>query len=381
MGNPGREQSVQSLPPDVRRRIRSRLLSWYDSNKRDLPWRRRAGDPYAQWVAEIMLQQTRVETVRDYYEKFLKRFPTVEVLARANHQTVLKHWEGLGYYRRVLHLHEAAKSLACDGKIVPRTAGELRQLRGVGDYTSAAIASIAFDEPVAAVDGNVARVIARLCAIGDDILSSKGKRVVQVVADQLLSPKRAGDFNQAWMDFGSMVCTPRSPNCTACPLRPCCKAHELGMVEALPVRGANKKKEIPAVSIVVGIFTDGGRVLARRRAMGGLWSGLWEFPNCEAIVGHNDESRMVELAQSLGLAAVHSITTIGRVCHRLTHRAIEFRVYLASARNDNGGRVPTNGSHAKQETRWVSTNKLSELPMSTAQRKVLVAAKRALREH
>lgn len=371
MGRQSTAQNNDFVPPDVRRRIRTRLLTWYDRNKRDLPWRRRSGDPYAQWVAEIMLQQTRVETVIDYYLRFLKRFPTVGSLARANHQTVLKYWEGLGYYRRALHMHDAAKSIASNGKTMPPSAAELRKLRGIGEYTSAAIASIAYNEPTAAVDGNVARVVARLFAINDDILSSRGKTRIQQIADQLLPPKRPGDFNQAWMDFGSMICTPQSPNCASCPLKTSCRANELGLVENLPIRGANKKKEIPTVSLVVGIFTNGHRILVRRRPTGGLWSGLWEFPNAENRNGLDDEAQVHELAESLGIQCTSNITSLGVLCHQLTHRLMQFRVFLVQDCNVIERAVATDDNTNGKKKKWLSADDLSTLPFSTAQRKIL----------
>lgn len=371
MGRQSTFQDNDFVPPDVRRRIRARLLTWYDRNKRDLPWRRRSGDPYAQWVAEIMLQQTRVETVIDYYLRFLKRFPSVSSLARANHQTVLKHWEGLGYYRRALHMHEAAKSIASNGKTMPPSAAELRKLRGIGEYTSAAIASIAYNEPAAAVDGNVARVIARLFAINDDILSTRGKFRIQQIADRLLPPKRPGDFNQAWMDFGSMICTPQSPNCTSCPLKASCRANELGLVGDLPVRGANKKKEIPTVSLVVGVFTNGDRALVRRRPTGGLWSGLWEFPNDECRNELDDEAQVQELAESLGIQCTSNISSLGVLCHQLTHRLMQFRVFLVQDCKVIDRIVATDDNTNGKKKKWLLTGELSALPFSTAQRKIL----------
>ncbi|MCH7849578.1 MAG: A/G-specific adenine glycosylase, partial [Planctomycetes bacterium] len=227
--------STKQIPTADRARIRRRLLAWYDRNRRDLPWRRRAADPYAQWVAEAMLQQTRVDTVLNYYERFLKRFPDVPALARASREVVLKHWEGLGYYRRVVHLHEAAKQLAADGAAIPNSSHELRRLPGVGPYLAAAIASIAFGERAAAVDGNVARVISRLMGVTDDVQSGPGRRTIQSLADQLIPPGRPGDFNQAWMDLGSAVCTSRSPDCDACPLSGECVALATGMTDELPV--------------------------------------------------------------------------------------------------------------------------------------------------
>jgi A/G-specific adenine glycosylase len=402
----------QSIAPDLRRRMRGRLLRWYDRHRRDLPWRRRSSDPYAQWVAEVMLQQTRVETVVGYYERFLKRFPTVESLARADHQTVLKHWEGLGYYRRIHHLHEAARGIAVNGRVMPQSADDLRKLKGVGAYTAAAIASIAYGEPVAAVDGNVARVLARLFAIREDVLSTTGKRRVQALADQLLSPKRPGDFNQAWMDLGSLICTPQSPACGRCPMNQECQAHERGLADKLPIRGGNRKQAASTVLLVVGIFSDGDRVLVRRRATGGLWSGLWEFPTHETAASDDVAPVIREWAHAIGPGRMQYEQRLGIVCHRLTHRRIVFDVHhVVTCREETRTDVPTTRSNPLRKTmeapvepvfnrsgdgletlsgrlqrvrrplgvaKWVRLAELRALPLSTAQRKVLLLAKPAL---
>ncbi|MEK7731696.1 MAG: A/G-specific adenine glycosylase, partial [Planctomycetota bacterium] len=272
-------------PPPAQTAIRRKLLRWYDLHKRDLPWRRRADDPYAQWVAEIMLQQTRVETVRAQYERFLRRFPTIGRLARADHEDVLKHWEGLGYYRRILHLHRAARMVCENGGVIPDNAEALRALPGVGEYTAAAIASIAFNRPEAAVDGNVARVLSRLFGVTQDVRSPVGKSRIRDLARSLLSQQRPGDFNQAWMDLGSLVCTPKAPRCDACPLRAHCLAAENGDPEFYPVREAARNRIPKTVSLVVAIFVREGKMLVRRRERGGLWSGLWEFPTLELPFG------------------------------------------------------------------------------------------------
>ncbi|RME41626.1 MAG: A/G-specific adenine glycosylase, partial [Planctomycetota bacterium] len=238
---PSSASARDTLPSALRARIRRALLRWYDRHARDLPWRRRRHDPYAQWVAEIMLQQTRVETVIRYYERFLRRFPDVNRLAAARHDTLLKYWEGLGYYRRALHMHEAARRIVKEGNGLPASAEAWRRLPGIGEYTAAAVASIAFGEPVAAVDGNVARVLARLFGVTDAVAPSEGRRRIRGIADRLVSPSRPGDFNQAWMDLGSMVCTPRGPRCDVCPLASCCRsAHRVETVGRLPRRGRHR---------------------------------------------------------------------------------------------------------------------------------------------
>lgn len=280
--------SASSVKPDRADAIRSALLAWYDANKRDLPWRQRAGDPYAQWVAEIMLQQTRVETVIPYYLRFIERFPDVGTLARARHETVLKHWEGLGYYRRAMLLHDGAKQVRREGGTMPDSAEALRDVSGIGDYTAAAIASIAFGEPAAAVDGNVCRVIARLFCIDENILTSRGRARVKTVAEQLIPSDCPGAFNQAWMDLGSAACLPRNPKCLLCPLKNECRAFAEGRVDAYPVRESSTVVRDERVLVLVAV--SDGRYLVRRRPRGGLWSGLWEFPNETAAASTDHQS-------------------------------------------------------------------------------------------
>ncbi|MCH7994766.1 MAG: A/G-specific adenine glycosylase [Planctomycetes bacterium] len=365
------DASRETIAPDVRRSIRGKLLRWYDRNKRDLPWRRRAGNPYAQWVAEVMLQQTRVETVVAYYDRFMKRFPNIEALAGARHDTVLKHWEGMGYYRRIHHLHEAARLLHKTHRKIPATAAELRKLPGIGDYTAAAIASIAYGEPVAAVDGNVARVVARLRGITADILTPIGRRCVQTAATQLLSKGRAGDFNQAWMDLGSSICTPKSPNCDACPLVSHCSAVATGRVGFLPVR--RRKKPPRSVEFVVGVFVRDGRLLLRRRPRGGLWSGLWEFPTIEVkSTGHSTarrhENMLRDLATRYDVEFVEAPTAAKVVRYQLTHMKLTFHAYVTPCIHNR--HIGENG----ETVRWVSHRGLARLSISTAHRKVLSAA-------
>ena len=211
------------------------LLQWYDRVKRDLPWRR-SGDPYCIWLSEIMLQQTRVETVKGYYARFLERCPTVQALAQAPEETVLKLWEGLGYYSRARNLHKAAKAIVNEhGGVFPATYEEILKLPGIGPYTAGAIASIAFGQPVPAVDGNVIRVTSRLCGIRENVGVPSVRRKLEEEAAALVPKKRPGDFNQAMMDLGATVCVPGTPSCERCPLRTLCDAYAAGDAEDLPV--------------------------------------------------------------------------------------------------------------------------------------------------
>lgn len=244
-----------------------KLLAWYRRNRRDLPWRR-TKDPYAIWVSEIMLQQTRVAAAIPYYERFLARFPDVHALARARIDDVLALWSGLGYYRRARHLHAAARMVAKDG--FPRTEAEWRELPGIGPYAAAAISSIAFGEPKAAVDGNVIRVLSRLHAT---------TAPVRELAQAWLPARAAGDFNQAVMELGATVCTPRAPLCPRCPLSSMCKGR------ADPSRYPKPKTRPPITEerLSVALVVRGGKVQLRRRPKSGLLGGMWELPPAKPL--------------------------------------------------------------------------------------------------
>jgi A/G-specific adenine glycosylase len=257
--------------------ISERLLTWYKVHKRDLPWRR-TRDPYAIWVAEIMLQQTRVETVLDYYERFLARFPTMDALAEAPLDKVLKAWEGLGYYARARNLHTAARSVVeeLDGQL-PHSPESLLRLRGIGRYTAAAIASIAFGQDAVALDGNLRRVLCRLFGIDDDPGRPSTQRRLEVLALSMLPPGQAGAFNQALMDLGAMICTPSSPRCLLCPFINLCAAQREGIQNELPIRATRTTR--PHRDVTAGVIWDGnGHFLITQRPLDGMLGGLWEFP-------------------------------------------------------------------------------------------------------
>jgi A/G-specific adenine glycosylase len=247
---------------------RSKLIRWYRRRKRDLPWRR-TRDPYAIWLSEIMLQQTRVAAVVPYFERFLRRLPDAGALARARPETVLALWSGLGYYRRARMLHAAAKRIARDG--FPRTAATLRTLPGVGEYTANAVASIAFGERVAVVDGNVERVLSRLHAI------EGGRARVRELADAWLAPRAPGDHNQAVMELGATVCTPRAPRCAECPVRAHCRGRDAPERYPAPRPRARPVAERRRVAYV----RRNGKVLLRRNGDGGRLAALWDLPPAE----------------------------------------------------------------------------------------------------
>jgi A/G-specific adenine glycosylase len=264
------ERAIPLSPAQVRS-FRSALLSWYDQHRRELPWRRDR-DPYRIWVSEIMLQQTRVAAVLDHYARFLQRFPTVQALSAARENSVLAVWSGLGYYHRARRMHQAAKVIANerDGSF-PRSAEELLDLPGIGRYTAAAIASIAFDEPVAVVDGNVERVLQRL--FGD----STGRDVTWQRAEELLDRKRPGDFNQAMMELGATVCTPRTPQCLICPVNSFCQTRG---VEAAQPQPSGKREDV-----CYGLARRGNSVLLMQRpADASLMAAMWELPGLAPLL-------------------------------------------------------------------------------------------------
>ena len=248
------------------------LLQWFRENGRALPWRE-TRDPYAVWLSEVILQQTRIKQGRDYWLRFVQRWPTVEALAAATEDEVLREWQGLGYYSRARNLHHAAQQIVALGRF-PDTFDTLRKLKGVGDYTAAAIASIAFDEPVAVVDGNVYRVLSRHFGIATPINSTEGKHEFAALAQSLLPPKEASAYNQAIMDFGAIQCTPKSPRCVLCPLQESCDALHTGRIDMLPVKLKTLKVRERHLTYVY--IRCKGQTAIHRRGAGDIWQGLWE---------------------------------------------------------------------------------------------------------
>ncbi|MFQ5675407.1 MAG: A/G-specific adenine glycosylase, partial [bacterium] len=275
------------------------LLQWYDNHKRDLPWRR-SNNPYHIWVSEAMLQQTQVETVIPYYKEFLKSFPQIMSLANADLSEVLKAWEGLGYYARARNLHKGAQLICRDyDGLLPDKYHELLRIPGIGPYTAAAIASIAFDERYAVVDGNVSRVLSRLFLMNEP--PSQNKPQFQKIATLLLHGNRPGDFNQAMMELGALVCTPKDPACSECPVQAHCEAFKtLTDPSMLPKRAFAKPK--PHFDVVVGIIWRRGRILIDQRPLNGLLGGLWEFPGGKKENGETLQQCLTrEIKEELGI--------------------------------------------------------------------------------
>lgn len=294
----------------------SALLDWYDRNARPLPWRA-TKDPYAILVSEFMLQQTQVSTVIPYFERFMRRFPTVGALAEAGEDEVLAAWKGLGYYRRARNLHRAAQAVVAEyGGELPRTAEELRRLPGVGAYTAAAVASIAFGEPVPVLDGNVLRVMARVLGEERPVDQAPAQRRMREHLSALIPKDRPGDFNQALMELGATLCSPTNPGCGACPVACGCAARAQGDPGRLPVKA--KRVSVRVERRVAGVLFAADRVLLVQRPAGALLGGLWEFPNVEGSGEEGEASLKGWVEERLGLP-VERWERLGEVEHRFSH--------------------------------------------------------------
>ena len=319
--------------------VGSLLLVWYARGHRDLPWRH-TRDPYSIWVSEIMLQQTRAQAVIPYYRRFLERFPTVRTLAAAAEDDVLALWSGLGYYSRARNLRRAAQQIAAAGSF-PREYASLRALPGIGDYTAAAVGSIAFDLPVAVVDGNVLRVVARVTNDGGDISAGRTRARFGEIAQEWLDRREPGQFNQALMELGATVCLPRNPLCLVCPLAACCRARQEGTAGQLPVK--LRKAEPVRLSGTLLLVRQRGRILLRRRdAATKRMAGFWELPAPEDLPAAKIGAR------------------IGEIRHTITHHH-----YTLDVRNATAGLPDRDGF------RWFSIAQLAEIPFSTTARKAL----------
>ncbi|GIM46803.1 A/G-specific adenine glycosylase [Collibacillus ludicampi] len=342
--------------------IGQRLLTWYEEKKRDLPWRR-TRDPYKIWVSEVMLQQTRVETVIPYWERFIDKFPTIQALAHAPEEEVLKAWEGLGYYSRARNLQAAVREVEERyGGQVPDTLEEISSLPGVGSYTAGAVLSIAYDVDVPAVDGNVLRVLARLFLIEQDIMKQRVRKRFEELAEFLIPPGRAASFNQALMELGATVCIPKVPRCPQCPLQSLCRAYAEGMQEELPVKG--KKKPPRPVDLVTGIVRSGDRVLIVKRPLQGLLAGMWEFPSLEINERVTIEENLQSLFDRLG-QRIEVETFFAKVEHTFSHIHWNLHAYLCKPILPL---VPET-----EEMRWVNVYELHQYAFPVAHTKLIQA--------
>jgi A/G-specific adenine glycosylase len=336
------------------------LLSWYDRARRDLPWRR-TRDPYAVWISEAMLQQTRAQTVAGYWRRFLDALPDVRALAAADEALVLGLWSGLGYYRRARALREAAREVvARHGGEFPRTRAEWLALPGIGPYTAGAVLSIAFDLPEPLVDGNVARVLARRFALAGELGSGAFQRELWSLAQRLVPRERAGDWNQALMELGATVCTPRAPRCGECPWTASCLAHAAGRAEELP--RARPRPTPIEVELTIAVAARGGALLVRRRPERARMAGLWEFPTREELPGHGRASGLFPADFGLPLALDEG-PPLGRVAHAITRHRIRAQVVSARPSGPLGG--PPDGPE------WIERGRLADLGLTGMARKVL----------
>lgn len=391
------------------RRFRRNLRAWYDVNARDLPWRR-SSDPYRIWISEIMLQQTTVSAVIPYYERFLKRFPTVHSIAEASETDVLRYWEGLGYYSRARNIHDAAQRIVREhAGTFPDSVGELMNLPGIGRYTAGAIVSFAFDRPAPIVEANTLRLYCRLLGFDGDPRASRGQRVLWRFAEQLQVRNAPGRFNQALMELGAHVCTPVEPNCDRCPVKSCCRAFAAGEQRQIPV-SASRPNVTAVTEATVAVINDGAFLL-RRRSEGERWAGLWDFPRFEidgfdvpcvdsALARRTDSRKVAKVASPTrprrsqsqaglgGRASKQPIAAIPRtvrkrlteqvtrqtgidvelgellteIRHSVTRYRIRLLCLLATYRS---GSVDNS-----QQFIWVTPTDLAEYPLSTTGRKL-----------
>ncbi len=340
----------------------TQLLNWYAHNKRVLPWRDHP-DPYAVWISEIMLQQTRVETVIAYFQRWLAAFPTVFELAAAPQQTVLNLWEGLGYYSRARNLHKAAQTVVEKyGGQLPQTAAELQKLVGIGRYTAAAIASMAFGEDVAALDGNIRRVLSRVFNIETPARAAETETRLWALAQANLPPGQAGDYNQAIMDLGAIICLPKKPQCAACPVASICESQALGLQEARPVK--KKKAKIPHYTVAAAVFQRDGKIFLAQRPPKGLLGGMWEFPGGKKEP-HEDLPACLrrEICEELGVK-IDVGPAFGVYQHAYTHFKVTLHAFLCHL----NGAEPQISEHTAAH--WVQPDHLDDYPMGKIDRQI-----------
>ena len=297
--------------------ISKNIVEWYDDNKTQMPWRD-IDDPYKIWLSEIMLQQTQVTTVKEYYNRWIKRFPTIQDVADSSIDEILKYWEGLGYYSRARNFHHACKTVVLNGGTIPNSVKEFQELKGVGPYIAAAVQSIAFNIPVSVIDGNVNRIISRHNAY--KITPDKNKKSILEYMDKIIDQNRPGDFNQAVMDLGRYICKPRNPDCPHCPISSTCVAFKKENQEDYPVK--IKKKPIPHYNVAVGIIYKGSKLLITKRKEDGLLGGLWEFPGGK--IEKNETAKKAiqrEIKEELSIK-IKTKDQIAQVEHKYSHFSV-----------------------------------------------------------
>lgn len=341
-----------------KKHFRQALVEWFNKEQRDLPWRR-TNDPYQIWVSEVMLQQTRVDTVIPYYERFIGSFPTMEALANAPEEELLKHWEGLGYYSRARNLQAGVREvIESYGGIVPDNRHDISTLKGVGPYTAGAILSIAYSKPEHAVDGNVMRVLSRVLKIHDDIALPKTKKIFEAAVEQLIVPEVASSFNQGLMELGALICTPTSPKCLLCPVREYCIAFQEGEHEKLPV----KTKKVKMTHLHYNVFVcidEHERYLLEKRSTNGLLANMWQFPMIEQV----DETKtsVQQLEQYYGIT-VENMKNILSFKHVFSHLTWHIQSYLMVCSQTEDRIVADTG--------WFTKAEIEALPMPVPMLKI-----------
>jgi len=353
---------MKRLSAAARRSIQKRLLAWFEQDRRDLPWRQ-SKDPYRVWVSEIMLQQTQVKTVIPYFEAFVRRFPGVRALAKARLEDVLQLWSGLGYYRRAKHLHEAARLIVerHRGRF-PRSLEEAVALPGLGRYSAGAVLSIAYGLDLPVVDGNVMRVFSRLVASERDPRSTEGQKVLWKLAEWLLPQGRAGDFNQALMELGARICTPKAPDCPRCPLAAECRAQKTGKPERYPVRSARKPTRICYQACAV--IARNGKVLLEYDTRGRWYRDLWHLPFFELRSERLAEKSLREqVRQRFGL----EVELAGRILKNQFTVTVHRVTQVALRCNVRAGRV---SAQAGRRTKWVTPGALQRTPLPSSQKEI-----------
>ncbi|HEX6922231.1 MAG TPA: A/G-specific adenine glycosylase [Bacillales bacterium] len=350
-----------ALAPLNIEKFQENLTDWYESEHRDLPWRKDR-DPYKIWVSEVMLQQTRVDTVIPYFERFINRFPTVEALAEADEETVLKSWEGLGYYLRARNLQEGVREVheKYEAK-VPDNKKEISGLKGVGPYTAGAILSIAYGKAEPAVDGNVMRVMSRVLMVEDDIAKPKTRKLFEATVAELIPEGRTSEFNQGLMELGAVVCTPKSPKCLLCPVQEHCRAFAEGRQDELPKKG--KKKPPKVVPMAVAVLKNGdGKVLIHRRPQQGLLAGLWEFPGFEVSRDGNKKEQLTQqMKETYGIEADLD-KRLRNIQHVFTHLKWELAVYEGIVKQPIS---------EQDNLKFVSVDELKAYPFPVSHQKII----------
>jgi A/G-specific adenine glycosylase len=350
--------------------IATAILDWYAQNARSLPWRGRSS-PYAVWVSEIMLQQTRVETVIPYYLRWMERFPDISSLAQATEEEVLRYWEGLGYYARARNLWRAAQVLQKQSEgALPKDVRSLRKLPGIGEYTAAAIASIAFGQDEPTLDGNIRRVLARLTANRTPLRTPQSDRELLRFAQEHLPSGKAGLYNQALMDLGAMICTPRQPRCELCPLSRHCQTFQLGIQSEIPI--TKPKNTLPHYVVTAAVINRNNRYLITQRPPQGLLGGMWEFPGGKCHEGESLEACLIrEIQEELNLEITVG-ECLGVYRHAYTHYRVTLHAFHCTISN---GSQPT--PMQGQAFQWVGRQDLPHFPMGKIDRQI---ARRILQE-